>query len=47
MNSEIQQKPRLEDSLGGTVEKNIPDDIEWIDDAFTSKKHDLDYTLAS
>ena len=38
MNSETQQKPRLEHSLGGTVEKNIPDDVEWIDDAFYIKK---------
>ena len=38
MNSETQQKPRLEHSLGGTIEKDIPDDVEWIDDAFYIKK---------
>ena len=32
------RKPRLEDSFGGTIEKNIPDDVEWIDDAFYIKK---------
>ena len=32
------RKPKLEDSFGGTVEKNIPDDVEWIDDAFYIKK---------
>ena len=30
--------PKLSDSFGGTVEKNIPDDVEWIDDAFYIKK---------
>ena len=25
---------KLEHSLGGTVEKNIPEDVVWIDDAF-------------
>ena len=40
MNSETEteRKPKLEDSFGGTVEKNIPDDVEWIDDAFYIKK---------
>ena len=30
------KKPRakLEHSLGGTFEKNIPEDVVWIDDAF-------------
>ena len=32
------RKPLLSDSFGGTVEKNIPDDVEWIDDAFYVKK---------
>ena len=32
------RKPLLSDSFGGTVEKNIPDDVEWIDDAFYIKK---------
>ena len=31
-------KPKLSTSLGGTIEKNIPDDVEWIDDAFYIKK---------
>ncbi len=40
MNSETEteRKPKLENSFGGTVEKNIPDDVEWIDDAFYIKK---------
>ena len=40
MNSETEteRKPKLEDSFGGTVEKDIPDDVEWIDDAFYIKK---------
>ena len=33
-----ERKPLLSDSFGGTVEKNIPDDVEWIDDAFYVKK---------
>lgn len=28
----------LSDSLGGTIEKDIPEDVEWIDDAFYIKK---------
>lgn len=32
------RQPRLEDSFGGTVEKNIPEDVEWIDDSFYIKK---------
>ena len=35
---EQKRKPRLQDSFGGTVEKNIPEDAEWIDDAFYIKK---------
>tara|TARA_B100000003_G_C10656604_1_gene261254 strand:- start:171 stop:527 length:357 start_codon:yes stop_codon:yes gene_type:complete len=30
--------PRLATSFGGTVEKNIPEDVEWIDDVFYIKK---------
>lgn len=30
--------PKLASSFGGTVEKDIPDDVEWIDDAFYIKK---------
>ena len=32
------RKPLLSDSFGGTVERNIPDNVEWIDDAFYIKK---------
>jgi len=31
-------KPVLSNSFGGTVEKNIPDDVVWIDNAFYIKK---------
>ena len=31
-------KTKLSTSFGGTVEKNIPEDVEWIDDAFYIKK---------
>ena len=30
--------PKLSDSFGGTVEKNIPENVEWIDDFFYIKK---------
>lgn len=30
--------PKLATSFGGTVEKNIPEDVVWIDDAFYVKK---------
>lgn len=30
--------PKLSSSFGGTVEKEIPDDVVWIDDAFYIKK---------
>jgi len=32
------RKPLLSDSFGGTVEKNIPEDVKWIDDFFYVKK---------
>lgn len=35
---ETSAKSKLSTSLGGTVEKNIPEDAEWIDDAFYIKK---------
>ena len=39
MNSETDtKKSTLSTSFGGTIEKNIPDDVEWIDDAFYIKK---------
>ena len=31
---ETSAKSKLSDSFGDTVEKNIPEDVEWIDDAF-------------
>jgi hypothetical protein len=33
-----ERTPKLSDSFGGTVEKNIPENVEWIDDAFYIKK---------
>ena len=30
--------PKLATSFGGTVEKDIPDNVEWIDDAFYIKE---------
>ena len=30
--------PKLPTSFGGTVEKNIPENVEWIDDCFYIKK---------
>ena len=36
--TKTERKPRLEDSFGGTVEKDIPEDVVWIDDAFYIKK---------
>ena len=33
-----QKKAKLSDSFGGTVENDIPSDVEWIDDAFYIKK---------
>ena len=33
-----ERTPKLSDSFGGTVEKNIPEDVVWIDDAFYIKK---------
>ena len=34
--SEIKKKPSIHDSIGSnpTIEKNIPEDVVWIDDAF-------------
>ena len=32
------KKTTLSTSFGGTVEKNIPDNVEWIDDAFYIKE---------
>ena len=33
-----QHNPKLSDSFGGTVEKNIPEDVELIEDAFNDKE---------
>ncbi len=39
MNETDTKKPlTIHSSLGGTVEKNIPKDVVWIDDAFYIKK---------
>lgn len=35
---EAANKTKLSDSFGGTVEKNIPEDVVWFDDAFYIKK---------
>ena len=32
------KKTTLQTSLGGTVEKNVPEDVVWIDDAFYVKE---------
>tara|TARA_B100001939_G_C16827820_1_gene567245 strand:+ start:692 stop:976 length:285 start_codon:yes stop_codon:yes gene_type:complete len=32
-----EQRDTLQTSLGGTMEKNVPDDVEWIDDVFYIK----------
>ena len=32
------QTPKLSNSFGGTVEKDIPEDVVWIDDAFYIKE---------
>ena len=34
----MEYNPKLSDSFGGTVEKNIPEDVVWIDDAFYVKE---------
>ena len=36
--TKIEQTPKLSSSFGGTVEKNIPEDVVWIDDAFYVKE---------
>ena len=36
--TEQKKKAKLSDSFGGTVEKIIPPDVAWIDDAFYIKK---------
>jgi len=36
--TKIKETPKLSRSFGGTVEKDIPEDVVWIDDAFYIKK---------
>ena len=36
--TKIKQTPKLSSSFGGTVEKDIPEDVVWIDDAFYVKE---------
>ena len=36
--TDIKKPLTIHSSLGGTVEKNIPEDVVWIDDAFYIKK---------
>ena len=36
--TENKVNPKLATSFGGTVEKDIPENVEWIDDAFYIKK---------
>ena len=36
--TKIEQTPKLSNSFGGTVEKDIPEDVVWIDDAFYIKE---------
>ena len=36
--TDTKRKAKLSDSFGGTVEKDIPENVEWIDDAFYIKK---------
>ena len=38
LHSDRETYTKLSDSFGGTVEKNIPDDVVWIDDVFYIKK---------
>ena len=33
-----QREPKLSDSFGKTIEANIPEDVEWIDDVFYIKE---------
>lgn len=33
----VSKNAKLSESFGGTVEKNIPENVEWIDDAFYIK----------
>jgi len=36
--TENKVNPKLATSFGGTVEKDIPENVEWIDDAFYIKE---------
>ncbi len=44
---QTESKTKLEDSFGGTIEKDIPMMLYGLMMLFTSKRHDLVYTLAS
>ena len=45
--TENKVNPKLASSFGGTVEKDIPDNVEWIDDAFYIKETRLDRFTSS
>ena len=36
--TKIKETPKLSSSFGGTVEKDIPEDVVWIDDVFYIKE---------
>ena len=36
--AKIKETPKLSSSFGGTVEKDIPEDVVWIDDVFYIKE---------
>ena len=36
--TKIKETPKLRNSFGGTVEKDIPEDVVWIDDVFYIKE---------
>ena len=38
IDTDLKKKAKLSDSFGGTIDKNIPENVEWIDDAFYIKK---------
>ena len=38
VDTETKPKAQLSSSFGGTIEKNIPEDVEWIDDSFYIKE---------
>ena len=38
VDTETKPKAQLSSSFGSTIEKNIPEDVEWIDDSFYIKE---------